>query len=66
MKSRWKVIENEVDRLTAWLVIYSFWLKPSLANYPWYKPMVELDTVLLDVLNQMNVLAKDRLAFTPG
>ncbi len=59
-------IESEVDRLTRMVGDLLLLAQAESGKLPLVKEMVELDTVVLEVLNQMRVLAKDRLQLKLG
>jgi len=59
-------IENEVDRLTRLVGDLLLLAQAESGKLPLASGIVELDSLLLDVLNQMRVLAKDRLQMTLG
>jgi signal transduction histidine kinase len=59
-------IENEVDRLTRLVGDLLLLAQAESGKLPLAKGIVELDSLLLDVLNQMRVLTKDRLQMTLG
>ncbi len=54
-------INNEVDRLTRMVGDLLLLAQAESGNMPLASKMVELDTLMLEVLQQMRVLAKDRL-----
>lgn len=54
-------IDNEVGRLTRLVGDLLLLAQAESGKLPLVKTDVELDTLVLDVLNQMNVLAKDRV-----
>ena len=59
-------IENEVDRLTRLVGDLLLLAQAESGKLPLITATVELDTLLLEVLNQMRVLAKDRLDLRLG
>ena len=59
-------IENEVDRLTRLVGDLLLLAQAESGKLPLVKGIVELDSLLLEVLNQMRVLAKDRLHLALG
>jgi two-component system, OmpR family, sensor kinase len=59
-------IESEVDRLTRLVGDLLLLAQAESGKLPLARRLVELDTVLLEVLQQMRVLAKDRLQMRLG
>ncbi len=59
-------IENEVERLTRLVGDLLLLAQAESGKLPLARDLVELDTVLLDVLNQMRVLARNRLQLRLG
>jgi two-component system OmpR family sensor kinase len=59
-------IENEVDRLTRLVGDLLLLAQAESGKLPLARQVVELDSLLLGVLNEMRVLAKDRLQLTLG
>jgi two-component system OmpR family sensor kinase len=59
-------IENEVDRLTRLVGDLLLLAQAESGKLPLAQRTVELDTLLLDVLHQMRVLARDRLQLKLG
>jgi len=59
-------IESEVDRLTRLVGDLLLLAQAESGKLPLARQLVELDTVLLEVLQQMRVLAKDRLQMRLG
>jgi len=59
-------IESEVDRLTRMVGDLLLLAQAESGKLPLVKNLVELDTVVLEVLSQMSVLAKDRLQLKLG
>lgn len=59
-------IENEVDRLTRLVGDLLLLAQAESGRLPMQVGSVELDTLLLDVMQQMNVLARDRLKLKLG
>jgi signal transduction histidine kinase len=59
-------IEAEVDRLTRLVGDLLLLAQAESGKLPLVKDTVELDSLLLEVFNQMTVLAKDRLNLTLG
>ena len=59
-------IENEVDRLTRLVGDLLLLAQAESGKLPLAREVVELDSLLLGVLNEMRVLAKDRLQLTLG
>jgi heavy metal sensor kinase len=59
-------IETEVDRLTRMVGDLLLLAQAESGKLPLVKEVVELDTMLLEVLNQMRVLARDRLQMRLG
>jgi two-component system OmpR family sensor kinase len=59
-------IENEVDRLTRLVGDLLLLAQAESGKLPLAREVVELDSLLLGVLNEMRVLAKDRLRLTLG
>jgi len=59
-------IENEVDRLTRLVGDLLLLAQAESGKLPLITATVELDTLLLEILNQMRVLAKDRLDLRLG
>jgi len=59
-------IENEVDRLTRLVGDLLLLAQAESGKIPMAHQVVELDTLLLEALNQMRVLARDRLALRLG
>ncbi len=59
-------IENEVDRLTRLVGDLLLLAQAESGKLPLAQEIVELDTLVLEVLNQMRVLTKDRLKLRLG
>ncbi|MBK5107512.1 MAG: HAMP domain-containing histidine kinase [Anaerolineales bacterium] len=59
-------IENEVDRLTRMVGDLLLLAQAESGKLPLDIRVVELDTLLLEVLNQMNVLARDKVQLHLG
>lgn len=59
-------IESEVDRLTRLVGDLLLLAQAESGKLPLAKELVEMDSLVLEVLNQMRVLAKDRLRLTVG
>ena len=59
-------IESEVDRLTRLVGDLLLLAQAESGKLPLARRLVELDTVLLEVLHQMRVLAKDRMQMRLG
>jgi two-component system, OmpR family, sensor kinase len=59
-------IENEVDRLTRLVGDLLLLAQAESGKLPLERRLVELDTLLLDVLQQMKILAGDRLKLKLG
>lgn len=59
-------IENEVDRLTRMVGDLLLLAQAESGKLPLDNRVVELDTLLLEVLNQMNVLARDKVQLHLG
>jgi signal transduction histidine kinase len=59
-------IENEVDRLTRLVGDLLLLAQAESGKLPLANDIVELDTLLLEVFNQMRVLAKDRVGLQLG
>jgi signal transduction histidine kinase len=59
-------IENEVDRLTRLVGDLLLLAQAESGKIPMAHQIVELDTLLLEALNQMRVLARDRLTLRLG
>jgi len=59
-------IENEVDRLTRLVGDLLLLAQAESGKLPLVKLEVELDSLILEVLNQMRVLARDRVKLTLG
>jgi len=59
-------IESEVDRLTRMVGDLLLLAQAESGKLPLSVEIVELDTLMLEVLNQMRVLAKERLKMTLG
>lgn len=59
-------IENEVERLTRLVGDLLLLAQAESGKLPLVKEIVEIDSLLLEVLNQMRVLAKDRLQLKLG
>lgn len=59
-------IENEVDRLTRMVGDLLLLAQAESGKLPLDNRLVELDTLLLEVLNQMNVLARDKVQLRLG
>jgi two-component system OmpR family sensor kinase len=59
-------IENEVERLTRLVGDLLLLAQAESGKLPLVYTTVELDTLLLDVFNQLSVLAKDRLTMQIG
>jgi heavy metal sensor kinase len=54
-------IENEVDRLTRMVGDLLLLAQAESGKLPLDNRLIEMDTLLLEVLNQMNVLARDKV-----
>jgi signal transduction histidine kinase len=61
-----ETIEDEVDRLTRMVGDLLLLAQAESGKIPLAHEVVELDTLLLEVLNQMQVLARDRIKLTIG
>jgi two-component system OmpR family sensor kinase len=61
-----QTIEDEVDRLTRMVGDLLLLAQAESGKIPLANEMVELDTLLLEVLNQMQVLARDRVTLNLG
>lgn len=61
-----QTIEDEVDRLTRMVGDLLLLAQAESGKIPLANQMVELDTLLLEVLNQMQVLAHDRVKLSLG
>ncbi len=59
-------IDNEVDRLSRLVGDLLLLAQAESGKMPLTQTIVEMDTIVLDVLNQMRVLAKDRLQLRLG
>jgi two-component system OmpR family sensor kinase len=59
-------IESEVDRLTRLVGDLLLLAQAESGKLPMAKQTVEMDSMVLEVLNQMRVLSKDRLKLTLG
>jgi signal transduction histidine kinase len=59
-------IDNEVDRLTRLVGDLLLLAQAESGKMPLTQTIVEMDTLVLDVLNQMRVLAKDRMQLRLG
>jgi signal transduction histidine kinase len=59
-------IESEVDRLTRLVGDLLLLAQAESGRIPMAQQVVELDTLLLEVMGQMSVLARDRLTFNLG
>lgn len=59
-------IESEVDRLTRMVGDLLLLAQAESGKLPLARELVELDTLVFDALNQMRVLAKDRLQLRLG
>jgi len=59
-------IESEVDRLTRLVGDLLLLAQAESGKLPLAKQIVEMDSLVLEVLSQMSVLAKDRLQLTLG
>ncbi len=59
-------IEDEVDRLTRMVGDLLLLAQAESGKIPLANELVELDTLLLEVLNQMQVLTRDRLKLSLG
>jgi two-component system, OmpR family, sensor kinase len=59
-------IESEVDRLSRMVGDLLLLAQAESGKLPLAKNLVELDSLVLEVMNQMRVLAKDRLKLTLG
>lgn len=59
-------VDNEVDRLTRLVGDLLLLAQAESGRLPMVQTIVELDTIVLDVLSQMNVLAKDNLSLRLG
>jgi len=59
-------IENEVDRLTRMVGDLLLLAQAESGKLPLDQRLIELDTLLLEVLNQMNVLARDKVELHLG
>jgi signal transduction histidine kinase len=59
-------IEDEVDRLTRMVGDLLLLAQAESGKIPLANELVELDTLLLEVLNQMRVLTRDRLKLSLG
>jgi signal transduction histidine kinase len=61
-----ETIEDEVDRLTRMVGDLLLLAQAESGKIPLAHEVVELDTLLLEVLNQMKVLARDRIKLNIG
>jgi two-component system, OmpR family, sensor kinase len=61
-----EVIENEVDRLTRMVGDLLLLAQAESGKLPLDRRVVELDTLLLEAMQQMRVLARDRLTLRLG
>jgi two-component system OmpR family sensor kinase len=61
-----ETIEDEVDRLTRMVGDLLLLAQAESGKIPLAHEVVELDTLLLEVLNQMQVLARDRIQLSIG
>ena len=61
-----ETIEDEVDRLTRMVGDLLLLAQAESGKIPLAHEVVELDTLLLEVLNQMQVLARDRVKLSLG
>ncbi len=61
-----ETIEDEVDRLTRMVGDLLLLAQAESGKIPLAHEIVELDTLLLEVLNQMQVLARDRIKLSIG
>ena len=61
-----ETIEDEVDRLTRMVGDLLLLAQAESGKIPLAHEVVELDTVLLEVLNQMKILARDRVVLSLG
>lgn len=61
-----ETIEDEVDRLTRMVGDLLLLAQAESGKIPLANEMVELDTLLLEALNQMKVLARDRVQLNLG
>jgi signal transduction histidine kinase len=61
-----QTIEDEVDRLTRMVGDLLLLAQAESGKIPLAHQVVELDTLLLEVLNQMQVLARDRVKLSLG
>ncbi|MFZ2096405.1 MAG: HAMP domain-containing sensor histidine kinase [Anaerolineales bacterium] len=61
-----QTIEDEVDRLTRMVGDLLLLAQAESGKIPLAHELVELDTLLLEVLNQMQVLARDRVKLNLG
>jgi two-component system OmpR family sensor kinase len=61
-----ETIEDEVDRLTRMVGDLLLLAQAESGKIPLAHEVVELDTLLLEVLNQMQVLVRDRIKLTIG
>jgi two-component system OmpR family sensor kinase len=61
-----QTIEDEVDRLTRMVGDLLLLAQAESGKIPLANEVVELDTLLLEVLNQMQVLARDRVRLNLG
>jgi heavy metal sensor kinase len=59
-------IENEVDRLTRMVGDLLLLAQAESGKLPLDNRLIEMDTLLLEVLNQMNVLARDKVQLHLG
>jgi len=59
-------IENEVDRLTRMVGDLLLLAQAESGKLPLDNRLIELDTLVLEVLNQMNVLARDKVQLRLG
>jgi two-component system OmpR family sensor kinase len=59
-------IENEVDRLTRMVGDLLLLAQAESGKLPLDKHVVELDTLMLDALNQMNILAREKVQLHLG
>jgi two-component system OmpR family sensor kinase len=61
-----ETIEDEVDRLTRMVGDLLLLAQAESGKIPMARDTVELDTLLLEVMNQMQVLARDRIKLNLG
>lgn len=59
-------VENEVDRLTRMVGDLLLLAQAESGKLPLDKRLIELDSLLLEVMDQMQILAKDRLVLRLG